>query len=274
MTSGLTVSESGDRIQEFDLHWPVRERDENTGPGNENEWGGRGRESLASVLLKLTFCVTVFVVFDNWPTGCEARKKSKPPLIEERPHKHHHNDRLTHCPFGNETHEVGAHWKPNLQPFGVYYCIRCECISVQRKNRNVAKVRCKNLKNDCPKPTCDDPVLLPERCCKTCPGDEEFAESTAKPDLNKTLAVEQPSNQTNSETPDESSTPKPLSSETAVVGGDDESGVQKKSQNDQNSQNNLIGEPTHKCYYEAKIYEEGSQWKTERDDCEMCFCQL
>lgn len=43
---------------------------------------------------------------------------------------------------------------------------------VQRKNRIVAKVRCKNLKNECPKPSCDDPVLLPERCCKTCPGEE------------------------------------------------------------------------------------------------------
>ncbi|CAG2182989.1 unnamed protein product, partial [Oppiella nova] len=137
----------------------------------------------------------------------------------------------------------------NLQPFGVYYCIRCECVSVQRKSRVVAKVRCKNLKNDCPKPTCDDPVLLPERCCKTCPGDEEFpefTESSAKLETNKTLTVEQPLNQTNSEPPVDETTPK------APAVGTEEDGVQKKFINDENQQNNLIGEPTHKCYYEAK----------------------
>ncbi|CAN8016242.1 unnamed protein product, partial [Ixodes persulcatus] len=44
---------------------------------------------------------------------------------------------------------------------------------VHRKKRVVARVRCENIKNDCPKPTCEDPVLLPERCCKTCPGEGE-----------------------------------------------------------------------------------------------------
>lgn len=42
---------------------------------------------------------------------------------------------------------------------------------VQKKRRIVARVQCKNIKNECPKPTCDEPVLLPGRCCKTCPGD-------------------------------------------------------------------------------------------------------
>ena len=54
----------------------------------------------------------------------------------------------------------------------------------------------------------------------------------------------------------------------------DDSQVKTKAVNDENSQNNLIGEPSHKCYYERMIYEDGSQWKTERDDCEMCFCQV
>lgn len=35
----------------------------------------------------------------------------------------------------------------------------------------MAKVRCRNIKNECPEPSCDTPVLLPGRCCKTCPGD-------------------------------------------------------------------------------------------------------
>ncbi|KFM80976.1 Dorsal-ventral patterning protein Sog, partial [Stegodyphus mimosarum] len=39
----------------------------------------------------------------------------------------------------------------------------------------MSRVRCKNIKNDCPKPTCEDPVLLPQRCCKTCPG-EDYAD--------------------------------------------------------------------------------------------------
>lgn len=52
------------------------------------------------------------------------------------------------------------------------YCIKCECVPFQKKRRIVAKVQCRNIKHDCPKPTCDEPVLLPGRCCKTCPGDQ------------------------------------------------------------------------------------------------------
>ncbi|KAL4715900.1 hypothetical protein ACJJTC_013200 [Scirpophaga incertulas] len=51
------------------------------------------------------------------------------------------------------------------------YCFKCECLPVQKKRRIVAKVRCRNIKNECPEPSCDTPVLLPGRCCKTCPGD-------------------------------------------------------------------------------------------------------
>lgn len=78
--------------------------------------------------------------------------------------------------FDKDVYEIGEKWKPTIEPFGVYYCILCECIAVQRKNndgnnnRVVAKVHCRNFKNDCPKPTCNNPVLLPERCCKSCPG--------------------------------------------------------------------------------------------------------
>ncbi|EEC04281.1 hypothetical protein IscW_ISCW017031, partial [Ixodes scapularis] len=52
---------------------------------------------------------------------------------------------------------------------------------VHRKKRVVARVRCENIKNDCPKPTCEDPVLLPERCCKTCPGEGEHPLSLSPP---------------------------------------------------------------------------------------------
>ncbi|GFG28843.1 hypothetical protein Cfor_08461, partial [Coptotermes formosanus] len=42
---------------------------------------------------------------------------------------------------------------------------------IQKKRRIVARVHCRNVKNECPKPTCDEPVLYPGRCCKVCPGD-------------------------------------------------------------------------------------------------------
>lgn len=42
---------------------------------------------------------------------------------------------------------------------------------MQKKKRIVARVQCRNIKNECPLLTCDEPVLLPGRCCKSCPGD-------------------------------------------------------------------------------------------------------
>lgn len=98
----------------------------------------------------------------------------KPPIVEEATRRK--LNRQTHCQFGNLTYELEERWRPDLgPPFGVLYCVRCECTPVHRKKRVVARVRCENIKNDCPKPTCDDPVLLPERCCKTCPG-EDYAD--------------------------------------------------------------------------------------------------
>uniref|UniRef100_A0A4D5RBB6 Putative secreted protein n=1 Tax=Ixodes scapularis TaxID=6945 RepID=A0A4D5RBB6_IXOSC len=98
----------------------------------------------------------------------------KPTIVEEAARRK--LNRQTHCQFGNLTYELEERWRPDLgPPFGVLYCVRCECTPVHRKKRVVARVRCENIKNDCPKPTCEDPVLLPERCCKTCPG-EDYAD--------------------------------------------------------------------------------------------------
>ncbi|XP_015519494.1 dorsal-ventral patterning protein Sog isoform X1 [Neodiprion pinetum] len=98
----------------------------------------------------------------------EARRVA--PLLEDdlarRPH------RPAECMFGKQIRELGSTWYADLgPPFGVMYCIKCECIPVQKKRRIVARVQCRNIKNECPKPTCEEPVLLPGRCCKTCPGD-------------------------------------------------------------------------------------------------------
>ncbi|CAD6216074.1 GSCOCG00011273001-RA-CDS [Cotesia congregata] len=51
------------------------------------------------------------------------------------------------------------------------YCIKCECIPIQKKRRIVARVQCRNIKNECPKLNCEEPVLLPGKCCKSCPGE-------------------------------------------------------------------------------------------------------
>ncbi|XP_077289288.1 dorsal-ventral patterning protein Sog-like [Arctopsyche grandis] len=80
--------------------------------------------------------------------------------------------RAAECTFGGQSKELGSTWFADLgPPFGVMYCIKCECVRVQKKHRIVAKVQCRNIKNECPKPSCDEPELLPGRCCKTCPGD-------------------------------------------------------------------------------------------------------
>ncbi|RZF45169.1 hypothetical protein LSTR_LSTR007132 [Laodelphax striatellus] len=76
------------------------------------------------------------------------------------------------CQFGKQLRELGSSWFADLgPPFGVMYCIKCECLPYQKKRRVVGKVHCRNIKNECPKPSCDEPVLAPGRCCKVCPGD-------------------------------------------------------------------------------------------------------
>lgn len=54
--------------------------------------------------------------------------------------------------------------------------IRCISVSFflfkqqrSRRGKVFGKVSCRNMKQDCPEPTCDDPILLPGHCCKTCP---------------------------------------------------------------------------------------------------------
>uniref|UniRef100_A0A182J073 Dorsal-ventral patterning protein Sog n=1 Tax=Anopheles atroparvus TaxID=41427 RepID=A0A182J073_ANOAO len=80
------------------------------------------------------------------------------------------------CQFGKTIRELHTTWFADLgPPFGVMYCIMCECVPFQKKRRVVGRVQCRNIKNECPKPSCDDPILLPGRCCKICPGDAQKA---------------------------------------------------------------------------------------------------
>lgn len=110
----------------------------------------------------------ILFIVASCPLTLHARKVA--PLIEDdwarRPH------RAAECTFGKQIRELGSTWFADLgPPFGVMYCIKCECIPVQKKRRIIARVQCRNIKNECPKLTCDEPVLLPGRCCKSCPGD-------------------------------------------------------------------------------------------------------
>ncbi|EDV92181.1 GH24183 [Drosophila grimshawi] len=55
-------------------------------------------------------------------------------------------------------------------PTPVCVCV-CVCVCIPKKRRIVARVQCRNIKNECPPAKCDDPISLPGKCCKTCPGD-------------------------------------------------------------------------------------------------------
>uniref|UniRef100_A0AAQ6A4W7 Chordin n=1 Tax=Amphiprion ocellaris TaxID=80972 RepID=A0AAQ6A4W7_AMPOC len=77
------------------------------------------------------------------------------------------------CSFGGRFYSLEDTWHPDLgEPFGVMHCVQCYCEPQKsRRGKVFGKVNCKNIKQDCPDPDCDDPILLPGHCCKTCPKD-------------------------------------------------------------------------------------------------------
>uniref|UniRef100_A0A8C4EZ79 Chordin n=1 Tax=Dicentrarchus labrax TaxID=13489 RepID=A0A8C4EZ79_DICLA len=78
---------------------------------------------------------------------------------------------VTGCSFGGRFYSLEDTWHPDLgEPFGVMHCVQCYCEPQKsRRGKVFGKVNCKNIKQDCPELDCDDPVLLPGHCCKTCP---------------------------------------------------------------------------------------------------------
>uniref|UniRef100_A0A8C7TYG0 Chordin n=1 Tax=Oncorhynchus mykiss TaxID=8022 RepID=A0A8C7TYG0_ONCMY len=108
---------------------------------------------------------------------------------------------MSGCSFGGRFYSLEDTWHPDLgEPFGVMHCVQCYCETQRgRKSKVLGKVSCKNVKRDCPEPSCDDPVLLPGQCCKTCPkgevdrkqaeavfdGFEYFQEKEKEDDLHK-----------------------------------------------------------------------------------------
>ncbi|OQV14090.1 Chordin [Hypsibius exemplaris] len=74
------------------------------------------------------------------------------------------------CHFDGHFYELEDTWHPDLgPPFGIMYCVRCDCLALPKKGQITGKVRCRNFKHECPKTDCAEPVLLPNQCCKVCP---------------------------------------------------------------------------------------------------------
>lgn len=174
--------------------------------------------------------------------------------------KNQTNSRLSHCTFGNQNFAVDDRWKPNLgPPFGLLVCMRCECLSVHRKNnRTVTRVKCKNMKSECPKLDCDEPVLLPDHCCKSCPGDE-FSR------IEDELIVK------NTNTPQ-------VQHDDDIEEGEEgrRRGARPKVRHGSFLEDQEVSENSvsHKCYYEGQIFQDGSQWKAQHQECQMCSCQV
>lgn len=224
----------------------------------------------------LTFQISAVIVIIVSSTFCVDGRRArlpKPPLIEDVS-RFKESPRATHCHFGNSSFELEDKWKPNLgPPFNVLVCIICECTPGLNKksNKAVARVKCRNIKDDCPKPSCDEPVLLPGRCCKTCPGDEDDIEDELRGRKIKRKGEEGKQIyslvQKSKVTAVELRPPPPKNCE-----GSRHNVVSNVNVMDDQEDNTVTS--THKCYYEGEIFEDGSQWKAQHQDCQMCSCQV
>ncbi|XP_046377222.2 chordin-like [Haliotis rufescens] len=118
------------------------------------------------------FIVLLFVTIP----GFDCRKPKKFPLIEDK--VEHKQSRTPGCWLGGTFYHLEQRWSPALLPHGTMVCVKCECLPVERKGilQHQGQIVCRNIKDECPKPMCDTPVLLPERCCKTCPGQDSSFE--------------------------------------------------------------------------------------------------
>jgi len=161
-------------------------------------------------------------------------------------------------------------WKPNLgPPNNVLVCVICECVSVNRKNRVVTRVKCRDIKNDCPKPSCDEPELLPGRCCKTCPGDrnENFEDDlrgrkiSRKEDEGKQIYALVGRSKATASPPNPPQEHRDFNAIITNVNVMDD------------QEDNRITS-THKCFYEGEIFQDGSQWRAQHQECQMCSCQV
>ncbi|XP_035873685.1 chordin isoform X2 [Phyllostomus discolor] len=79
----------------------------------------------------------------------------------------------TGCAFGEKVYALDETWHPDLgEPFGVMRCMLCACETQPQRgprSKGPGKVSCKNIKPECPTPSCGEPRQLPGHCCQTCP---------------------------------------------------------------------------------------------------------
>ncbi|KAG1927791.1 chordin [Pimephales promelas] len=112
-----------------------------------------------------------------WILGCACMpsvqgSRLKTPALPIQPEREPVMSKgLSGCSFGGRFYSLEDTWHPDLgEPFGVMHCVMCHCEPQRsRRGKVFGKVSCRNMKQDCPEPTCDDPVLTPGHCCKTCP---------------------------------------------------------------------------------------------------------
>uniref|UniRef100_A0A2P2I3W9 Short gastrulation protein n=1 Tax=Hirondellea gigas TaxID=1518452 RepID=A0A2P2I3W9_9CRUS len=116
----------------------------------------------------LWLLVVLFIVLEMTSVG-EARG-DKDRRISPRREWSRRRRKNSECRLGGQRHPINSTWSPNLgPPFGVWNCVQCVCSSAKKKRRRVARVVCRNTKNQCPEVQCRNPVLLPGQCCKACP---------------------------------------------------------------------------------------------------------
>ncbi|XP_039621085.1 chordin [Polypterus senegalus] len=104
----------------------------------------------------------------TWAAASRLKTASLPiqPETEPIPSKG-----VSGCSFGGKFYSLEDTWHPDLgEPFGVMHCVICHCNSQKNRRGKVSGiVTCKNIKQDCPEPSCADPVLQPGQCCRSCP---------------------------------------------------------------------------------------------------------
>jgi len=204
-----------------------------------------------------------------------ARRRDKIPLIDD--YIRANPNWPTHCIFGNVTYDLEERWKPNLgQPFGLLSCVICECIPVQRKNRVIAKVKCKNIIHNCPKPACDEPIPLPKRCCKVCPGQESINIEDEIPIRKSYRNRLRNENSTSSETIRSIEKQSSTSSSSSIPVTLPTSTTLKPNRAMDDDSNDVVSSfvSNRKCYYEDNVLDDGSQWRSSTDECDMCFCHV
>lgn len=201
-------------------------------------------------------------------------RRRPPPLIEDVP-SFKLPSRSTHCNFGNQSFEIDEKWKPSLIPGHMLTCVICECIEMENKKTGlfVPRVKCKKIMDSCPEPKCDEPHLLEGRCCKTCPGhDDDIFEADLRgkrisrkgSEGKKIYALVGKVKATTPAPVVREQRPKHFYTNTNFM--------------DDQEDNSIIQSHTSTCQYEAEnqthVFDDGSQWKSEHVECQMCFCQV